>query len=108
MRVILDECMPRRLALELVGHSVSTVAQAGWSGFSNGELLARIHGTFDAFITVDKNLPVQQKNAMLSFGVIVIRTSSNALDSLRPLVPKILTALQSLQPGQVVILPPGA
>lgn len=61
MRVILDECLPRRLGLELTGHSVSTVPQAGWAGISNGKLLPLIAGNYDVFLTVDKNLPAQQK-----------------------------------------------
>jgi hypothetical protein len=61
MRVILDECLPRRLGLELSGHLVSTVPLAGWAGISNGKLLARINGNYDAFITVDKNLPPSKK-----------------------------------------------
>jgi hypothetical protein len=75
MRVLLDECLPRRLGLELVGHLVSTVPQAGWAGISNGKLLALIDGHYDAFVTADKNLPAQQKTASLSFGVIVLRSS---------------------------------
>lgn len=104
MRVLLDECLPRRLGLELTGHLVSTVQQAGWAGVSNGKLLALIGGNYDAFITVDKNLPAQQKTVALSFGVIVLRAPSNQLSDLRPLVPQILTALASLQTGTAVIV----
>jgi hypothetical protein len=68
-------------------------------------LLARIQGNYDAFITVDKNLPAQQKTAALSFGVVVLRAPSNKLEDLKPLVPQILAALSSLQPGQVVLVP---
>ena len=50
MRVILDECLPRRLGSDLAGHLVTTVPQAGWAGVSNGKLLALIAGTYDAFI----------------------------------------------------------
>jgi hypothetical protein len=39
MRVLLDECVPRGLRKELVGHEVKTVAEAGWAGVKNGELL---------------------------------------------------------------------
>ena len=106
MRVILDECLPRRLSLELEGHLVTTVPQAGWAGIANGKLLACIHGNYDAFLTVDKNLPTQQKTATLSFGVIVIRASSNRLEDLRPLVPKILLALSSIEPGKVMVVTP--
>lgn len=102
MRVILDECLPRRLGLELSGHIVSTVQGAGWAGISNGKLLARIAGNYDVFITVDKNLPAQQRTAALSFGVIVLRARSNQLADLRPLVPQVLAVLADLRPGQVV------
>jgi hypothetical protein len=110
MRVVLDECLPRRLGLELSGHLVSTVPQEGWAGLSNGKLLARIQGNHDAFITVDKNLPVQQMTAALSFGVIVLRTPSNKLEDVKRLVkrlvPQILAALSLIQPGQVVLVSP--
>lgn len=102
MRVILDECLPRRLGLELAGHDVFTVQGAGWAGISNGKLLARIAGNYDAFITVDKNLPAQQRTAALCFGVIVLRARSNQLADLRPLVPQMLAVLADLQPGQIV------
>jgi hypothetical protein len=83
---------------------VSTVPQAGWAGVSNGKLLLLIAGNYDAFLTVDKNLPAQQKTGALSFGVIMLRAPSNQLTDLRGLVPQILAALASLQPGKVVIL----
>jgi len=82
------------------------VPQVGWAGVANGKLLARIQGNYDAFITVDKNLPAQQKTAALSFGVVVLRASSNKLEDLKPLVPQILVALSSLQPGRIVVVPP--
>jgi hypothetical protein len=41
MRVLLDECVPRGLRDEIAGHEVSTVAEAGWAGVKNGELLRR-------------------------------------------------------------------
>lgn len=104
MRVILDECLPRRIGLELSGHDVATVPSAGWAGVANGKLLAKIAGNYDAFVTVDKNLPAQQRTTTLSFGVIVLRARSNQLADLRPLVPKLLAALAGLRPGQVVIV----
>jgi len=94
---------PRRLASELTGHAVFTVQQAGMAGMANGELLARIQGSFDAFITIDQNIAAQQTTAKLSIGVIVLRAPSNKFDDVRPLVPQILAALSSLQPGQIAV-----
>ena len=39
MRVLLDECVPRALRNDIPGHDVKTVAEAGWAGLKNGELL---------------------------------------------------------------------
>jgi hypothetical protein len=102
VRVVLDECLPRRLKRQLTGHDVSTVPEAGWAGLVNGELLRRMSGACDAFITIDKNLPAQQEISSLPFGVIVLRALSNRIEDLQPLAPKILEALAALQPGQIV------
>jgi len=56
VRVILDECVDRRLASELTGHDVSTVPEMGWVGIQNGELLALVEKQFDVFLTVERNL----------------------------------------------------
>ncbi len=61
-----------------------------------------IAGNYDAFLAVDKNLPVQQKTVARSFGAIVLRAPSNQLADLHPLVPQILAALTALPPGTVV------
>lgn len=105
MRVLLDECLPKRLGKHLTGHTVRTVQQAGWSGVTNGTLLRRITGAFDAFITIDANLPAQQNLQALSFCVIVLKARSNKPADIVPLAPAILAALRTLQPGQIVIVP---
>ena len=60
MRVLLDECVPRALRNDLPGHEVKTVAELGWAGVRNGELLRRAAAAFDVLITVDRNLEYQQ------------------------------------------------
>ncbi len=60
MRVLLDECVPRALRRELPGHQVKTVAEAGWAGVKNGELLQLAAREFDLLVTVDSNLQHQQ------------------------------------------------
>ena len=57
--ILLDECVDRRLARDLAGHSVTTVPRQGWAGIKNGDLLALAEKEFDAFITVDRKLAKQ-------------------------------------------------
>jgi hypothetical protein len=104
MRVILDECLPKRLTRELPGHEARTVQQMGWSGISNGQLLSLIRGQFDAFITVDSNLAYQQNLANLPVAVVVLRAASNKIEDIRPLLPALLAALDFLNPCELRVV----
>lgn len=86
MRILLDECLPRELADELVGHDARTVQQEGWAGLENGELLQRAAATFAAFLTVDKRIQRTQRLPH-TLAVITIRAKANRIQALRPLVP---------------------
>ena len=70
----------------------------GWGGIKNGALLALAASEFDAFITVDKNLPYQQNVAALPIAVVLLNAHSNELQVLLPLVPRLEEALATLQP----------
>jgi hypothetical protein len=102
VRLLLDECVDHRLAQELHGHEVQTVAGLGWTGIRNGVLLARATGRFDAFVTVDRNLAFQQRIEGLALAVVILRARSNRLSDLKPLVPALLHALSQAQVGEVV------
>jgi hypothetical protein len=60
LRGPLDECVDVRWAAQLATVDIRTVADQGWLGISNGQLLALAAAEFDAFVTVDRNLPFQQ------------------------------------------------
>jgi predicted nuclease of predicted toxin-antitoxin system len=60
MRLLLDECVPKRLKRELRGHDVLTVQDAGWAGVKNGALLRVAEGSFDVLLTVDQGVEHQQ------------------------------------------------
>jgi hypothetical protein len=101
VRVLLDECVDRRLAKDIVGHDTKTVPQAGWAGIGNGALLGRAEGQFDVLVTVDRRLPSQQNLSRFAIAVIVLRARSNRLADLRPLVPRLLAALAPAKRGEV-------
>ncbi len=94
MSVLLDECLPRKLSVHLVGHEVLTVPQAGWAGLKNGKLLAAAQDSFDVFVTIDQNLVAQQNVSNIQIAVIVLESISNELEHLVPLVPQLLSVLK--------------
>ena len=93
MRVLLDECLPRRLKRELTGHEIRTAPDMGWASKRNGELLTLAVGQFDVFLTADRNLSYQQDLSSFDIAVVVLVARSNRLDDLRPLVPRVLEML---------------
>ena len=104
MRIVLDECLPKRLARELAGHETKTVQQMGWSGINNGRLLGLLPQRCDVFITVDSNLAYQQNVRNLSYAIVVLRVPSNKIEDIRPLLPRLISTLAVIRPGELVVL----
>ena len=102
MRVLLDECLPRRLRDELAGHTVSTVAEMGWAGVKNGELLQLAVPVFDVFLTVDSSIKHQQNIRAHGIFVVTLRAKSNDIQALLPLMPAVRDVLLDAEPGRVV------
>jgi hypothetical protein len=104
MRVLLDECLPRKLARELIGHECKTTPQMGWAGLKNGALLVQAAGQFDVFLTVDKRLPDQQKLANYDIAVVVLRCMTNDINDLKKLLPELLIVLPKARKRAAVLV----
>ena len=101
MKIILDECVPRRLAKN-IHHDVYTVRQLKLAGLDNGDLLKAIEDRSDVFLTVDQNLQYQQNLTASKIAIIVIVVPSNRYDDIKPLIPSCLSALKEIMPGELV------
>jgi len=105
MRILLDECLPARLGRDLIGHEVSTTPKMGWAGLKNGALLTRaVAAGLDVFLTVDKNLPKQQKLPVYAMAVVVLRCSTNEINDLKKLVPELLAKLTTAKKGAALFV----
>jgi hypothetical protein len=103
MLLLLDECIPRPLKRDLVGHDVRHVVDMGWSSKRNGELLRLMLAEhFEALLTVDQNLEFQQNLRASGIGVVVVLGRTNRVKELRPLVPQMLRALDRVMPGELI------
>ena len=100
MRLLLDECLPRKLKREFTGHQVSTVPEMGWAGTKNGELLSLADGVFDVFVTTDQNMPHQQNLRDRTVSVLILVAPDNRLDTLIKLVPGVQETLKSIGAGE--------
>ena len=102
MRILLDESLPRRLRGAFRGHEVATVAEVGWSGLSNGELLQLAAERFDLFVTADQNLQYQQNLRSLPLSIAVLAARDNRVETLLPLAAQLLVRLADL-PSRTLI-----
>ena len=102
LRVLLDECLPKKLKREFANCVVSTVSEMGWAGTKNGELMKVAEGHFDVFVIADQNLQYQQNLSYSYIGVIVLVATNNRLETLAPLMPRINAIIQSIAAGQIV------
>jgi hypothetical protein len=89
------------LAASLATVNVRTVADQGWSGISNGQLLALASVEFDVFVTVDRNLPFQQHLPKFDIAVILLRARTNRIVDVIALVPELVSVMPNAKPGVV-------
>ncbi|GAB5490638.1 MAG: hypothetical protein Phog2KO_08530 [Phototrophicaceae bacterium] len=102
MKILIDECLPKKLKRELHTYEVSTVPEMGWAGKKNGELLSLMITEFDVFITVDSNMSYQQNLDNYDVAFILLSATSNRLDDLIPLMEQVREILETIQSGDVV------
>jgi predicted nuclease of predicted toxin-antitoxin system len=102
MRVLIDECIPRKLKYSLPEHDCRTVPEAGFAGKKNGFLLDLAEKAgFEIFVTMDKGLEYQQNLAGRSISILILRSKSNRLAHLLPLVPDLLRSMMMVRKGEV-------
>jgi predicted nuclease of predicted toxin-antitoxin system len=106
MKILLDECLPLDFRQSFDDHETHTVQWAGLKGKKNGELLrmAELAG-YEVLLTVDQGIPHQQNLAGRKISIILLRSRTSQIEELLLLVEAILTALDSIQPGQIVAIP---
>jgi hypothetical protein len=103
MRVLLDECLPRKLKYNLLGHDCLTVPEAGFAGKRNGVLLGLAEQAgFEIFVTMDKGLEYQQNLTGRRIAALILVGKSNRLADLLPLASHLVRAISVASKGEVV------
>lgn len=103
MRVLIDESLPVELADELSVERTSTVRAERWLGLRNGVLLrTAVAAGFTVIVTADGDLRYQQNLRRIGIAAIVVQRVRNRIEDLRPLIPKIVAAIPTLGPGDVI------
>jgi hypothetical protein len=98
MKIIFDQGTPVPLRRYLHPRSVETAAELGWSGLSNGDLLAAAEGAgFTLMVTMDQSLKYQQNLDRRRIGIVVLMTTSWPRILAR--IQDVITAVEKLPEG---------
>lgn len=105
MKILLDECVPRRLKASFAKHECWTVSAAGLAGLRNGLLLAAAENAgFEVLVTLDRGMKFEQNLRGCRIAVLIVRSRSNRLADLLPQVEACLNRLNTIRPGEIAVL----
>ncbi len=102
MRVLLDECVNRRIREAFSAHTVTTVDEVSWRALPDHKLVAAAQGLFDVLVTIDRGFEFEHNLKKLTFGIVIVHVARNRVSYYRPLYPAILATVERVQPGEVI------
>ena len=73
MKILLDECVPKKVKKLLEDYEVKTVPEMNFNGLKDKELLkATEKGNFDILLTIDKNIDHQQNIKKYKVSIVIL------------------------------------
>ncbi len=103
MLVLFDQGTPIGIRDSLLGHTVRTAAEQGWSTLLNGQLLhAAEQAGFDVVLTTDTSLPFQQNLEGRKLAVVIL--NRNRWKLISRVLPEIAAAALAAKPGSWTVV----
>ena len=105
MKILLDECVTKRLKKHLEEFEVYTVRELELSGIKNGKLMTYcVENDFDILLTIDKNLMFQQNIDAYPVTIVLLNSLSSKIEELVTFLPSFKLQLDKLQKHQSYII----
>ncbi len=98
MKILLDECVTRKIKSHLNKHKVFTVFEMGWSGLKNGTLIGNaINESFDILLTIDKNISYQQNMKNYNIAIVILDVENSKIEYIIELLSDFKNNINSYQ-----------
>jgi hypothetical protein len=98
MKILFDQGTPVPLRRSLLGHTVDTAYERGWSTLANGDLLNTVERDgYDLLVTTDRNLRYQQNLANRQIAIVVLLSTS--WPRIQEHIDEIQNAIDTIVPG---------
>ena len=105
MKILLDECVTKKLKRHLTEFEVKTVVEMNWSGMKNGSLMkVAVEENFDMLLTIDKNLEFQQKIKKYRLTIVVLDVQKSKIENLLELLPKFKEQIKDFEKGNIYLI----
>ena len=105
MKILLDECVTKRLKKYLEEFEVFTVRELELSGIKNGKLMAYcVENKFDILLTIDKNLMHQQNLHKYPVTIVVFNCFTSKIEELITFLPSFKLQVDALKKHEVYII----
>ena len=105
MKILLDECVTKRLKKHFEEFEVFTVSALGLSGIKNGKLLAYcVENQFDILLTIDKNLMYQQDLDKYPVTIVVLNCVTSKIEELITFLPSFKSQVETLQKHKAYVI----
>lgn len=105
MKILLDECVTKRLKTHLTEFEVFTVTEMGWSGVKNGKLMTLcIDNGFDVLLTIDKNLMYQQNPNKYPLTIAVLNCQTSKIEELITFLPSFKAQVYSFEKSMAYLI----
>ena len=105
MKILLDECVTKRLKPHLTEFEVFTVSDMKWNGIKNGKLMSLcVEHHFDLLLTIDKNLMFQQNLDKYELTIAVLNSSTSKIEELLQFMPSFKAQVDKLEKHKAFII----
>jgi len=105
MKILLDECVTKRLKKNLLEFEVLTVRELGLSGIKNGQLMLYcMDNSIDVLLTIDKNLLYQQNLEKYSVTIVVLNCYTSKEEELITFMPSLKSKIKTFQKHKAYII----
>ena len=105
MKILLDECVPKRLKQHLKDYEVFTVTQMRWNGLKNGKLLTEcINNNFAIVLTIDKSLMFQQNLDKYPLTIVVLNSLTSKIEELVLFMPSFKAQISSFEKHKAYLI----
>lgn len=105
MKILLDECITKRLKPYLKEFKIFTVSEMKWNGIKNGKLMALcVENNFDLLLTIDKNLMFQQNLDKYKLTIAVLNSTTSKIEELVLFLPSFKVQIDKFEKHKVYFI----